>query len=117
MGWAAEKRARPDRWRMAGPERNMRMLLNERPQLVIAFHDHFAPASGGTSDMALRAVLRDMPVWLVPGRDITVGTWVRPGVFPADRTRRVAAELRAANERQSQCPARRTTMLRSGALA
>lgn len=77
-------------------------LMTERPRLVIAFHDHFAPASGGTSDMALRAVLRDVPVWLVPGWDVTVGIWVRLGVFPADRTRRVAAELPAADERQSR---------------
>jgi hypothetical protein len=102
VDWAAEKRSRPDRWRMAGPERNTRMLLNEQPRLVIAFHDHFTPASGGTSDMALRAVLTQVPVWLVPGPDVTVGTWMRPGIFPADRSRRVTTELRAAQGRQSR---------------
>ncbi|MEU7206850.1 SLOG family protein [Streptomyces sp. NPDC044989] len=102
VDWSAEKRSRPDRWRMAGPERNTRMLLNEQPRLVIAFHDHFNPASGGTSDMALRAALSQVPVWLVPGPDVTVGTWMRPGIFPADRMRRVAAELRAAQGRQSR---------------
>ncbi|WP_159045395.1 SLOG family protein [Streptomyces sp. H036] len=102
VDWSAEKRSRPDRWRMAGPERNTRMLLNEQPRLVIAFHDHFNPASGGTSDMALRAALSQVPVWLVPGPDVTVGTWMRPGIFPVDRSRRVAAELRAAQGRQSR---------------
>ncbi|MYV47896.1 SLOG family protein [Streptomyces sp. SID2888] len=104
VDWAAEKRSRPGRWRMAGPERNTRMLLNEQPRLVIAFHDQFTPASGGTSDMALRAALSEVPVWLVPGPDVTVGTWMRPGIFPADRTRRVTAELRAARRQQSRHP-------------
>ncbi|MEU0640486.1 MULTISPECIES: SLOG family protein [Streptomyces] len=104
VDWAAEKRSRPDRWRMAGPERNTRMLLNEHPRLVVAFHDHFTPASGGTSDMALRAALSQVPVWLVPGPGVTVGTWVRNGIFPAGRTRRVTAELRAAQGRQNRDP-------------
>ncbi|MEU0110655.1 SLOG family protein [Streptomyces sp. NPDC006251] len=106
VDWAAEKEARPDRWRMAGPERNTRMLLNEHPRLVVAFHDHFAPASGGTSDMALRAVLSEVPVWLVPSENVMVGTWLRRGIFPADRIRRVTAELRAAEGRQSRKPDR-----------
>ncbi|MCX4907441.1 hypothetical protein [Streptomyces sp. NBC_00878] len=62
---------------MAGLERNTRVLLNERPRLVIAFHDHFAPAGGGTSDMALRAVLAQVPVWPVPGLDVRVA-WEAP---------------------------------------
>ncbi|WP_369033268.1 SLOG family protein [Streptomyces adonidis] len=102
VDWAAEKRVRPDRWRMAGPERNTRMLLSERPRLVVAFHERFAPGSGGTSDMALRAVLREVPVWLIPSRNVQVGTWVRPGIFPPDRARRVAAELHAAEGRQNR---------------
>ncbi|MEU6285465.1 SLOG family protein [Streptomyces sp. NPDC047028] len=93
VDWAAAKRERPQDWRMAGPERNTRMLLQERPELVIAFHDHFVPASGGTSDMCLRALLRDVPVWLVPGRDVQVGAWLRAGIFPDDRARRVRGEL------------------------
>jgi hypothetical protein len=99
VDWAAERRARPGQWRMAGPERNTRMLLNERPRLVVAFHDHFAPDSGGTSDMALRSVLRKVPVWLVPGRDVAIGTWVGPGIFPETRVRRVEAELETAEQR------------------
>ncbi|ATW50843.1 hypothetical protein CGZ69_26185 [Streptomyces peucetius subsp. caesius ATCC 27952] len=87
---------------MAGPERNTRMLLQERPELVIAFHDHFAPASGGTSDMCLRALLSDVPVWLVPGQDMRVGAWVRLGIFPDARVRRVRAELAAARA-DNQC--------------
>lgn len=27
------------------------------------------PATGGTSDMALRGLLREVPAWLVPGQD------------------------------------------------
>lgn len=42
---------------MAGPERNTRMLA-ENPRLIVAFHDHFDPASGGTSDMCLRGLLQ-----------------------------------------------------------
>lgn len=41
VDWAEERRTRPKDWRLAGPERNARMLLEDRPQLVIAFHDHF----------------------------------------------------------------------------
>jgi hypothetical protein len=54
VDWRAERRARPRQWRLAGPERNSRMLLHDHPRLIICFHDHFDPASGGTSDMALR---------------------------------------------------------------
>jgi hypothetical protein len=75
---------------MADPERNTRMLLHEPPRLVIAFYDHLHPASCGTSDMAPRTALSQVPVWLVPGPDVTVGIWMRPEVFPADRGRRVA---------------------------
>ncbi|MEV8248584.1 SLOG family protein [Streptomyces rochei] len=95
VDWAAAKRERPRDWRMAGPERNTRMLLQELPELVIAFHDHFVPASGGTSDMCLRAVLRDVPVWLVPGPDVQVGAWLGAAIFPDERARRVQGELEA----------------------
>jgi len=40
----------------------------------ICFHDHFDPATGGTSDMALRGLLREVPAWLVPGQD---SAWYR----------------------------------------
>ncbi|MFE4519099.1 hypothetical protein ACFRMQ_33485 [Kitasatospora sp. NPDC056783] len=53
------------------------MLLQERPRLIIAFHDHFSPDSGGTSDMRLRGLLRQVPVWLVPHEDVQQGMWLR----------------------------------------
>ncbi|MFF7771784.1 hypothetical protein ACFZC7_35480 [Streptomyces massasporeus] len=96
VDWAAARRARPHNWRMAGPERNTRMLLQEQPELVIAFHDHFVPASGGTSDMCLRALLNGVPVWLVPSSNVEIGDWLRLEIFPHDRSRRVQAELAAA---------------------
>ncbi|MEV3972817.1 SLOG family protein [Streptomyces sp. NPDC050698] len=82
VDWAAAQRERPHSWRMAGPERNTRMLLQERPELVIAFHDHFDPAGGGTSDMCLRALLSEVPVWLVPGNDVGAGGWLGLEIFP-----------------------------------
>ncbi|AWN29961.1 hypothetical protein [Streptomyces sp. NEAU-S7GS2] len=87
---------------MAGPERNTQMLLQERPELVIAFHDHFDPARGGTSDMYLRALLSDVPAWLVPGPNLRVGAWLKPGVFPDSRARRVRSELAAARARDQR---------------
>jgi len=71
------------------------MLLEERPRLIVAFHDHFDPASGGTSDMCLRGLVMDVPVWLVPGEDPGLGCWLRPGMFPRPRMERVRRELGA----------------------
>lgn len=96
VDWAAVRRERPHDWRMAGPERNTRMLLRERPGLVIAFHDYFNAGGGGTSDMCLRALLDGVPVWLVSGNDVEAGTWLGLEVFPRGRVRRVQAELAAA---------------------
>jgi len=93
VDWRAERRARPRQWRLAGPERNSRMLLRDRPQLIICFHDHFDPASGGTSDMALRGLLRGVPVWLVSGEDPAVGQWLSLNLFPRQRISRVQGEL------------------------
>lgn len=97
VDWQAERRERPQQWRMAGPERNTRMLLEERPRLVIAFHDHFSPGSGGTSDMCLRGLVKQVPVWLVPGEDVQRGVWLKAGMFPDARQRRVRSELAAAD--------------------
>lgn len=96
VDWRAERRARPKEWRLAGPERNTRMLLQERPGLIIALHDHFATATGGTSDMALRGLLRDVRVWLVPGEDYRVGRWLNLAAFPRKRVERVRSELEVA---------------------
>jgi len=96
VDWAEARRTRPESWRVAGHERNMRMLLQERPQLIVAFHDHFDAASGGTSDMCARALLQDVPAWLVPGENPSLGRWLRPGVFPSARLARLRRELDAA---------------------
>ncbi|MEU3283378.1 hypothetical protein, partial [Streptomyces antibioticus] len=69
------------------------MLLEEHPRLVIAFHDHFAPGSGGTSDMCLRGLVRQVPVWLAPGEEVRKGMRLRLGMFPQGRQQRVRREL------------------------
>jgi len=69
------------------------MLVQDRPQLIICFHHHFDPASGGTSDMALRGLLRDVPVWLVPGEDPATGRWLSLDLFPRPRASRARREL------------------------
>jgi YspA, cpYpsA-related SLOG family len=85
VDWAAERRQRPKTWRAAGPERNTRMLLAERPWLIVAFHDWFDPRSGGTSDMCIKGLLAGVPVWLVPGPRLAEGRWLRLELFPPGR--------------------------------
>ncbi|WP_329431004.1 DUF2493 domain-containing protein (plasmid) [Streptosporangium sp. NBC_01495] len=92
VDWAAQRRARPTDWRLAGPERNTRML-EERPQLIVACHNAFDPASGGTSDMALRGVLAGVPTWLVSGPDPSRGRWVSLQEFPQKRAARLRSQL------------------------
>jgi hypothetical protein len=96
VDWRAKRQARLQRWPLAGPERNSRMLLQDRPRLIICFHDHLDPASGETSDMALRGLLRDVPVWLVPCEDPAVGRWLSLDLFPHQRASRIRRELDAA---------------------
>ena len=64
-------------------------------KLVICFHDYSDPASGGTSDMALRGLLRDVPVWLVPSLDPAFGQWLSMDLFPQQRVSRIRRELDA----------------------
>lgn len=94
VDWRAEQQARALDWRLAGLERNTRMLL-DRPRLIICFHDRFDPASGGTSDMALRGLLCDVPVWLVLSEKPAVGRWLSLDLFPHQRADRVRRELHA----------------------
>lgn len=100
LSWTAERRARASQWRQAGPQRNTRMLLNERPRLIIAFHDHFDTASGGTSDMCMRGLLHRVPAWLVPGPEPRVGRWLKLAEFPQRRKERISRELAAAWDSQ-----------------
>jgi hypothetical protein len=98
VDWRAARRARPKQWRLAGPERNTRMLLQEHPQLIVAFHARLAPGTGGTSDMCLRGLLGGVPAWLVTGPDPDVGRWLRLEEFPRWRRERVRSELDVAQQ-------------------
>ena len=63
-----ECRTYPAQWqvygRSAGPIRNRAMLELERPDLVLAFHNHLQQ-SKGTKDMLRQALRRGVPVLLV----------------------------------------------------
>lgn len=72
------------------------MLVQERPRLVIAFHEGLDPAAGGPSDICVRALLNGVPVWLVPGRNPQVGRWLRLAEFPQRRRARTQREFEAA---------------------
>lgn len=93
VDWGAARLARPKAWRLAGPERNTRMLLREQPRLIIAFHARLDPGSGGTSDMCLRGLLGGVPAWLVTGPDPDTGRWLQLKEFPRWRRQRVQREL------------------------
>ncbi|WP_370092540.1 HNH endonuclease [Streptacidiphilus sp. MAP12-20] len=81
--------------------------------MIIAFHGHSVPASGGTSDRCLRGLLARVPVWLTLGSDVQIGMWLRPTMFPRDRVRRIDAELTAAcNSTNAQNPAQRQVLYR-----
>jgi hypothetical protein len=86
VDWDAERIARPGNWRIAGPERNARMLA-EDPQLIIAFHGNLNPYRGGTSGMCMLGLLVGAPVWLIPGPNPRVGQWLRLNMFPQKRAR------------------------------
>ncbi|MET9080831.1 SLOG family protein [Streptomyces sp. NPDC004237] len=88
VDWQAARHTRPKTWRLAGPERNARMLLQEHPQLIIGFHACLSLGSGGTSDMCLRGLLGDVPAWLVAGPDPDVGRWLLLEEFPRWRRER-----------------------------
>jgi hypothetical protein len=45
--------------------------------------------------MALRGLLRDVPVWLVPGEDPATGRWLSLDLFPRPRASRARRELEA----------------------
>ncbi|GGS84744.1 hypothetical protein GCM10010156_49230 [Planobispora rosea] len=92
VDWAAEKAARPREYKVAGHERNIRMLAEADPRLIIAFHEDLAYQRGGTSDMILRGLLTGVPVWLVPGPDPARGRWLHPQEhLPRFPRRRVTA--------------------------
>ncbi len=96
VAWNAERQRRPRSWQWTGPERNQRMLLDEEPRLVIAFHEDFDPATGDTSDTCLRALLLGIPVWLTPTRDPGLGLWLSSDQFPQLRTDQLQRQLHRA---------------------
>lgn len=51
--------------------------------------------------MCLRALLGNVPAWLVPGSNVEAGAWLGLDAFPHERSRRVQAELAAARAEQS----------------
>jgi hypothetical protein len=51
--------------------------------------------SGGTSDTALRGLLRDVSVWLVPGEDPATGSLLSLDLFPELGASRARRELDA----------------------
>lgn len=59
---------RPDwsRGLRGGPERNTRMLIEGKPDLVMAFHEHLFGKSKGTKDMVRQAILFGVPVLINP---------------------------------------------------
>lgn len=93
VDWEAERRRNPHTWKLAGPHRNTTMLTTENPHIVIAFHDHINMAKGGTSDMCLKATLTGTPVWLIEGRQPTLGRYLKTTDFPTRRINHAKAEL------------------------
>lgn len=65
--------------------------------------DHLLPRAfrsrlGWDVGHGLRGLLRDVPVWLVPGEDPTVGRWLSLRLFPQQRVSRVRQELDAVTQ-------------------
>ncbi|CAL9585273.1 hypothetical protein SUDANB43_05092 [Streptomyces sp. enrichment culture] len=48
--------------------------------------------------MCLRGLTEQVPVWLVPSEDVQRGMWLRLGMFPEGRQRRIRGELDAATQ-------------------
>lgn len=55
----------------AGPIRNNQMLLEGRPEVVLAFHDDIEGKSKGTKDMVIQARRRGVPVFIYGHRDLS----------------------------------------------
>jgi len=77
---APGRRSRTRYWSEA--ERNQRILHDEGPRLVIAFHENFHPDhQGSTADLCRRALTHHIPVWLVPTADPDTGLWLHPSHY------------------------------------
>lgn len=93
VDWKAARGSGRDDWWRAGTERNTKMLVTEKPNLITGFHDSLDVKRGGTSDMILRGLTVGVPAWLVPGYHPMQGRWVDLAEFPDNRRTRVAREL------------------------
>ncbi|BBJ37391.1 hypothetical protein SSPO_001090 [Streptomyces antimycoticus] len=83
---APGRRTRTRCWSEA--ERNQRILHDEGPRLVIAFHENFHPDHpGSTNDMCRRALTLGVPVWLVPTADPDKGMWLDTRHYTGQHTR------------------------------
>lgn len=91
VDWELARATRPD-WKRAGNERNT-VMLAERPHQVIALHDEFNVAYGGTSDMCLKALLKGIPVWIINGPTVHSGYVPTLEDFPLRRMRQTRSEL------------------------
>ncbi|MGX8910220.1 SLOG family protein [Streptomyces netropsis] len=78
---AARRRARTRHW--SETERHQRMITDEGPRLVIAFHEHLRPGNGSTAALCRSALSIGLPVWLVPTADPGHGRWLSPAPAPA----------------------------------
>jgi YspA, cpYpsA-related SLOG family len=98
VDWRTERRNRPETWHAAGRERNTRMLLIERPRLIIAFHHDLDlhASQGGTLDMIAKALVGGVPSYHVAGRDLAVARWLRLKQLPEWRREAARRELAAA---------------------
>ncbi|MER6605847.1 hypothetical protein ABT282_07995 [Streptomyces sp. NPDC000927] len=71
-------------------------MLSKRPHQVIGFHESFAYERGGTSDMLLKALISDVPTWLIPGDSLRGGHKPDLGKFPAYRYDQAHRDLQQA---------------------
>ncbi|MGP3941868.1 SLOG family protein [Streptomyces sp. 6N106] len=121
---APGRRTRTRCWSEA--ERNQRILHDEGPRLVIAFHENFHPAHpGSTNDMCRRALTLGLPVWLVPTADPDKGMWLHLSHYdprhtppptrqpdqpePTTTTPPATSETNVAGTRMEPCPAAPST--------
>ena len=84
--WNTEHQRRPRTW--TGPERHQRILLDEEPRLVVAFHENLNPTLGDTADTCLRALHLGIPVWHTPHANPDQGRWLTDKHFPRHHTDR-----------------------------
>ena len=81
VDWRAERRARPRQWRLAGPERNSRMLLLDRPQLIICFTTTSTPPPVGRQTWPCAAYSGRFPSGWCPAK-IPPSAAAVPGPVP-----------------------------------